>query len=173
MIFSVNRLAFQGPTTPLSAHPHTPNLIKYHIFSIIMARVPKTSRKETSVVKRAQIWTRYLEGHSYTSISCVEGVPYSTVRDIIHRRVVSQDSSFESKPRYGAKRKTTSRADRVLVQYTVQYPRETLYTLTTPLKSIYQLGRNTVRKILKSYSKAKYRPRKKPYLLKVHKKKRL
>ena len=100
-----------------------------------MARVPKTSRKETSVVKRAQIWTRYLEGHSYASISRVEGVPYSTVRDIIYRRVVSQDSSFESKPRHGAKRKTTSRADCTLVRYAVQYPRETLYALITPLKS--------------------------------------
>ena len=135
--------------------------------------MPKTSRKETSVVKRAQIWTRYLKGHLYISILYIKGVPYSTVRDIIYRQVVLQDSSSELKPRYSTKRKTTSRADRTLVRYAVQYPRETLYTLITPSKSIYQLSRNTVRKILKSYSKAKRRPRKKPYLSKVYKKKQL
>jgi transposase len=138
-----------------------------------MGRVPKTLRRETTVVQSAHVWTRYVEGHSKASISRVEGVPYSTVCDIIQRRIDSGDSTFKSKARTGATKKTSIRNDRALVRHAIQHPRETLSALVTPSKSSKGLHRNTVRKILKSYGKAKRKPCKKPYLKPEHRERRL
>lgn len=48
----------------------------------------------------------------------------------------------------------------------------TLKSLATPSKSGHQLNHHTIAKILKSFGKAKRRPRKKPYLNNIHKYKR-
>ena len=138
-----------------------------------MAPVPKTSRTETSVVQRAQVWTKYLEGHTYASISRTEGVPYSTVLDIIQKRLDSSDSGFKSKPRSGRPKKTSIRDDRALVRHAFQNPTDTLNTLATPSKSTRQLSRNTVRTILKTQGFNKRKPRKKPYLKPEHRTQRL
>ena len=138
-----------------------------------MAPVPKTSRTETSVVQRAQVWTRYLEGHTYASISRTEGVPYSTVRDIIQKRLDSSDSTFKSKARSGRPKKTTIRDERVLIRYTLEYTSDTLKVLAMPSKSSRQLHYNTVRTILKSHGIKKHKPHKKPYLKPEHRTQRL
>ncbi|KAH9213104.1 hypothetical protein DL95DRAFT_463340 [Leptodontidium sp. 2 PMI_412] len=138
-----------------------------------MGRNRKTDRKELTPAQRAQIWTRYLDGHRFTAISKLEETPYSTVRSIIERRLETGDSSFENKPRSGPSKKTSDRNDRALIRHANQNPRDTLYALATPSKSGHKLGRNTVRKILKAYGKAKRKPRKKPYLKPKHKNKRL
>jgi len=138
-----------------------------------MARTPKTSRTETSVVQRAHIWTRYLEGHTYASISRAEGVPYSTVRDIIQKRLDSSDSTFKSQPRSGRPKKTTIRDERALVRHTLEHTSDTLKALATPSKSSRLLHYNTGRKILKSHGIKKRKPRKKPYLKPEHRAQRL
>lgn len=138
-----------------------------------MGRALKTDRTELTAAKRAQIWTRWQDGHGYTAISRLEKTPYSTVRSIIERTLESRNYSFESKPRQGALKKTSDRDDRALVRHANLNPRETLYALATPSKSGHKLGRTTVRKILKCYNKAKRKPRKKPYLKPEHKLKRL
>jgi len=135
--------------------------------------VRKTDRKELTVVKRAQIWTRYVDGYGFTAISKLEKTLHSTVRSIIQRRLKTGDTSFENKPRRGPSKKTSDRDDRALVRHANQNPKDTLYALATPSKLGYKLGHNTVRKILKAYGKAKRKPRKKPYLKPEHKYKRL
>jgi transposase len=138
-----------------------------------MGRARKSDRTELTAAKRAKIWTRYCDGHGYTAISRLEKTPYSTVRSIVERTLKSGDTSFESKPRHGASKKTSDRDDRALVRHAIQNPKDTLYALATPSKSGHKLGRTTVRKILKAYGKAKRKPRKKPYLKPEHKYKRL
>ena len=115
----------------------------------------------------------YLEGHIYTSISSLQRVPYSTVRDIVVRRLNSQDNTFKSKPRPGCIKKTTSRDNHVLVHHTLQYPRTTLQVLSTLSKSTKRLYYNTVRTILKHTGKAKRKPRRKLYLSPIYIKRRL
>jgi hypothetical protein len=60
-----------------------------------------------------------------------------------------------------------------LVRYVVANPRVPLKVLATPSKSGKKLNRNTVRKILKAYGKAKRVPRKKPWLRGENMKRRL
>ena len=116
-----------------------------------MGRVRKTDRKELTVVKRAQIWTRYIDGYGFTAISKLEKTPYSTVRSIIQRRLKTGNTSFEIKPRRGPSKKTSDRDDRALIRHANQNLKDTLYALATPSKSGYKLGRNTIRKILKEH----------------------
>jgi transposase len=130
---------------------------------------PKSNRKETSVAKRAAVWTRYCSGYKVPKIVALEGLPRSTIRSIIERRVESGNSSFQSKPRSGRPKKTTARDDRALLRAANRDTKATLFALATPSKSTRQLGRNTVRKILKAAGKAKRRPRKKPFLKPEHK----
>jgi hypothetical protein len=68
---------------------------------------------------------------------------------------------------------TNDRQDRALVRHAVTNPRESLKLLATPSKSGIKLGRNTVRKILKEYGKAKRVPRQKPWLRGENRKRRL
>jgi len=61
--------------------------------------------------------------------------------------------TFESKKRYGPKRKLDSRATRNLVQIAINNPRMTLKSLATPSKSGKKLHYHTVAIILKSFGK--------------------
>jgi len=72
-------------------------------------------------------------------------------------------------PGLGVRKKTSTRDDRALLRAANADTKATLYALATPSKSGYQLGRNTVRKILKTAGKAKRKPRKKPFLSPEHK----
>ena len=78
---------------------------------------------------------RYLERHSYASISLVEGVTYSTVRDIVQRRIESGDYTFESRPPSGQTKKTSNRDDEALVRYALENLIDTLDALASPFKS--------------------------------------
>ena len=132
----------------------------------------KTNRVELSPTKRAQIYTRYLDGRSVPEIVRLEKVKRETVRDIIQRGNKDGRKSFYTKPGRGRKKKTSNRDDRALVRAASKDIRATLFALSTPSKSTKKLGRNTVRKILKSAGKAKRRPRRKPFLKEEHKKAR-
>jgi len=135
--------------------------------------VRKTDLKELTVVKRAQIWTRYVDGYGFTTISKLKKTPYSTMRSIIQRRLKTGDTSFKNKPRSGPSKKTSDRDNRALIRHANQNLKDTLYALAIPSKLGHKLGRNTVRKILKAHSKAKCKPCKKLYLKPKHKYKRL
>jgi transposase len=138
-----------------------------------MGREPKTSRKETTPIQRAQVWTRYCDGHSISAISRLEHLPWSTIKDIITRRELSGDTTFESQPRNQGIRKCSDRDERALLRHANRFPRDTLHALGTPSKSGHKLHRNMVRKILKAHGKSKRKPRRKPYLKPEHKNKRL
>jgi transposase len=130
---------------------------------------PKSRGKETTPAKRAAVWTRHCSGYSVPKIIALEHLPRSTIQSIIQRREESGDSSFKSKPRSGRPKKTSERNDQALLQAANNDTKATLYALASPSKSGHRLGRNTVRKILKAASKAKRRPRKKPFLKPEHK----
>jgi transposase len=130
---------------------------------------PKTNRRETTPAERASVWTRYCSGYSVPEIVALERHDRSTIRGIIQHREESGDSTFKSKSRSGRPKKTTSRDDRALLRAANRDTKATLYALATPRKSGHQLGRNTVRKILKAAGKAKRKPCKKPFLKPEHK----
>ena len=63
---------------------------------------------------------------------------------IIKRKLVTDDFSFENKPRNGLFKKTSDRDDRALVRHAVANPKDTLFALATPSKSGHKLSHNTV-----------------------------
>jgi len=87
------------------------------------------------------------------------GLPRSTVRSIIQRAQKSEAFTFESAPRSGRPKKTSARDNRHLVRVADTNTIETLFAFATPSKSRQQLGRNTIRKILKNAGKSKRKPR--------------
>ena len=84
----------------------------------------KTNRLETTVGQRAQVWTRYLDRHSYTSISRLKRIPYSTVQDIIQYRIDLGNSSYKLKPRNRPAKKTSDQDNQALVRYAIENPKE-------------------------------------------------
>ena len=137
-----------------------------------MARVPKTKRKELSPTHRAKIWTLYEEGYNPTQIHAKTGTPRLMINGIIARQILNLDPSFKSKPWSGQPRIITQRGARALVWRAVTELRTTLKALLTLSKSGKQIHFHTVVTVLKSFRKAKRRPRKKPYLTDIYKLKR-
>ena len=138
-----------------------------------MGRVHKTTRQELSPDLRARIWERYKCGNNITAVTKHFKQPRSTVSSLINRLKTQALLDFNTKPRAPRRKRTTNRQDRALVRHAVANPRESLTVLTTPSKSGVKLGRNTVRKILKEYGKAKRVPRKKLWLWEENRKRRL
>jgi len=99
--------------------------------------------------------------------------PCSTITSLLQRTKIQPVPTFKNKPRPGLKKKTNDRQDRALVRHANNNPREPLFALCIPSKSSKKLGRNTVRKVLKSYGKAKRKPCKKPWLRPENQTKRL
>ena len=133
-----------------------------------MAVQSKISRRELSPAERSHLWTLYCEGYTPTQIFKKTGVPRTTVTSLVQRQSLSNNMSFESKPRSGPKKKLSPRAERRLVRTAVAQPRMPLKALATPSKSGKRLNHHTVTIILKSFSKAKRRPCKKPFLIDEH-----
>jgi transposase len=134
-----------------------------------MPSKPKTSRRETTSIQRAEVWTWYNAGKSLSEIKRIVSLPRSTVWDIINRaKSVTSKDKFSSKPRIGCPLKVTKRVERQLLRAASNNTRAPLIALATPSKSSIQLSRNTVRIILKRNGKARRCPRKKPYLSKKH-----
>ncbi len=61
-------------------------------------------------------------------------------------------------PGLDVQKKTSTQADWALLWATNANTKATLYVLTTPSKSSHQLSHNTIQKILKRASKAKWNP---------------
>jgi len=138
-----------------------------------MGRVRKTTRRELSVEQRARIWERYEYGYNITAIAKHFKEPRSTVSSLINRLKKQASLDFKTKPRAPRRTRTNDRQDRALVRYATANPRVPLHVLATPSKSGLKLGKDTVRKILKVYGKAKRVPRKKPWLRGENRKRRL
>ena len=137
-----------------------------------MTVVSKIARKELTLAERSELWTLYCEGYTATEIWRKTKVPRTTINGLIKRQTLATDKSFESKLRSGAPKKLSPRAERRLVRTAVDAPRMTLKALGTPSKSGKRLNYYTVAILLKSFGKAKRRPRKKPYLSDIYRKKR-
>jgi DNA-directed RNA polymerase specialized sigma24 family protein len=134
--------------------------------------VPKTKRKELSPAHRVKIWTLHEEGYNPSQIRAKTGTPRSTINGVIARQILNPDPSFQTRPRSGQPQKVSQRGARALVRRAISEPRMTLKALSSPSKSGKQLHHQTVVRVLKSFGKAKRRPRKKPFLTELHKKKR-
>jgi len=134
-----------------------------------MAVVSKVARKELTPAERSRLWTLHCEGLNPTEIWRKTKVPRTTITSFLTRQSLASDMTFESKPRSGAKKKLNPRAERRLVRTACNEPRMSLKSLATPSKSGKRLNHHTVAIILKSFGKAKRRPRKKPFLTPLHK----
>src|ERR1700722_14352286 len=137
-----------------------------------MVVAPKGPRKELTKAQKSRIWTLYEEGYNPTEIWHKTKIPCTTCSSFITRQSISPDPKFENKPRSGRPKKIIARGARALVRTACQDTRMTLKVLATPSKSSKKLNHHTVAIILKSFGKAKRRPRKKPFLSPLHKKKR-
>ena len=133
---------------------------------------PKTSRQELLLAQRALIVHQYRDGATIADIHHEFETPRSTIRSILDRYENYTGFEFKNKPRCGVKPKLNLRQERALVRHADKYPRDTLFALATPSKSGVQIGRNLVRKVLRKHGKAKRRPRTKPYITSINRKKR-
>ena len=138
-------------------------LIK-HQFYVTIGVVRKTSRRVLSPTLRTRIWERYDCTKNVSVVAAHFKQHYSTMSSLINRLKKQDTLDFYTQPRPALPKKTTDRQDRALVRYEVANPRCSLMLLATPSKSSVKLGQNTIRKILKAYSKSKRVPRKKPLL---------
>jgi len=132
----------------------------------------KKKRKELPPATRSRIWTLHEEGYNPTQISAKTGAPRSTINSVIARQTFFPDPTFETKPRSGRPNKISQRGARALVHTAITNPRMTLKALSTPSKSGKQIHYHTVAIVLKAFGKAKRKPRKKPFLSELYKKKR-
>jgi Transposase len=137
-----------------------------------MAVAPKGSRKELTKSQKSRIWTLHEEGYTPTEIWRKTKIPRPTCDSFIRRQCISPNPTFENKPRSSCPKKITTQGARALVRTACQDTRMTLKALATPSKSSEKLNHHTVAIVLKSFGKAKRRPRKKPFLSPLHKKKR-
>jgi transposase len=137
-----------------------------------MVVTPKEPRKELTKAQKSRIWTLHEEGYNPTEIWHKTKIPCTTCSLFINRQSISPDPQFENKPRSSRPKKITARGARALVRTACQDTRMSLKALATPSKSGQKLNYYTVTIILKSFGKAKRRPRKKPFLSPLHKKKR-
>jgi hypothetical protein len=107
-----------------------------------------------------------------TQISKKKKTPRTTITSFLKRQASATTDTFQSLPRSGANKKITPRGERALLRIASSQPRMTLKALSILPKSGKKLNHHTVAIILKSFGKAKRRPRKKPFLSPLHKKKR-
>ena len=138
-----------------------------------MARQAKTKRKELTEGQKGLIWARYEDGDSVTTIAKKTKHPRSTITSFINRTRLLKDLSFQNRPRSGRPLKASERDQRALLRHANLHTKDTLQALGTPSKSTHSLSVNTVRRILVKHGKAKRKPRTKPFVSRVNKKKRL
>lgn len=142
-----------------------------------MVGISKTFKKELNETERSSIWGMHVAGWSGRRIARHKNLPNSTVADTI-RRIEQNihnglENVFQSQPRSGRPKKLCSRDVRHLIRCAIQDRKATLQTLSTPSKSGHAISRFQVRAVLKAHGKARRRARKKPYLRKQHRQRRL
>jgi predicted transcriptional regulator len=136
--------------------PHNPTMnISFtnflsSLFSLNMPSKAITSRRETTIEKRADVWAWYKVGKTYSEIGRLTELTKPTVANIIQRekKRTGQDR-FSNAPRPDKPPKLTPKAERRLLRAASKNTRATLAALSTPSKSGKQLSKTTVRKVLK------------------------
>jgi transposase len=113
-----------------------------------MPSVNKTSRREHSEREIGAILALHAKGYSVQEIDDETDVPKLTITKIIRRAIKSLDGWYHYKKRPGRPPAFNTRAYRRLIRYVDQNPKETLFTLCTPLKSGTLLSRTITRKYL-------------------------
>jgi transposase len=134
---------------------------------------PKTTRRKHSSEIIAVNLALDAIGYSIRQICNENGLPKSTVYGIIRRAVRNPDSFYRKARRTGRPAKLDERAERRLMRYIGANPRQTIAFYFTHLKSGYLIHLNTTRRYLKKNEIYAFRPRKKPYLSKAHKRFRM
>ena len=135
-----------------------------------MPYVAKTSRREHLSETCSVIWALFSLGYSASKIQLEVDVPKSTITSILRRLRKTQDHKWRQAVRTGRPPKLDARAERRLVRYISLHPFDPLQTFCTPSKSGFRLYPNTIRSVLKDNEVYAFRPRRKPYLSKTHKK---
>lgn len=155
--------------TAFSLHSFYPTFILIPI----MPSHPKISRREHSSETIAVILKLHDLGYSLGQISREINVPKSTIHHIIHTRDPTSKDYMEPAKRPGRPPKLSRRAERALLCYVAKNPRDTLAALSTPSKSGHRLHPDTTRRYLAKNKVYAFKPRRKPYLSKKHKRDRL
>ena len=113
--FTAFSLAYSGASTP--PYPIINPLLLYFllILHIIGVYKPKTSRREHSPTRRADVISRWKAGYAIPQIIELENLPRSTIQSIIDRLEERGRVSYYNKPRLGPELKTTDRDNRALL----------------------------------------------------------
>ena len=130
----------------------------------------KTQRREHSAEETAVIWTLHSIGYSAGNMSLQTSIPKSTVSFILRRLKKNKDHEYQKAIRTGRPRKLSDRGERRLTRHVSRDPFTTLASLGTPSKSGSGLSLCTTRRYLARNEYYAFRPRRKPYLTKTHKK---
>jgi hypothetical protein len=137
----------------------------------------KTARKELSLESITVILALHKLSYSASRIreeeGLTKGIPKSTITFQIRRAKKHQNDPFIKTIRTRKPPKLDIRAERRLVKFMDLNPFKTLTYLSTPGKSGYCMHINTTRKYLAKNEYYAFRPRRKPFLTKAHKKERL
>jgi predicted transcriptional regulator len=136
--------------------PHNPTMnISFtnflsSLFSLNMPSKAITSRRETTIEKRADVWAWYKVGKTYNEIRRLTELTKLTIANIIQRekKRIGQDR-FSNVSRPGKPPKLTPKVKRRLLRATFKNTQAILKALFTLSKSGKQLSKTTVRKILK------------------------
>jgi transposase len=138
-----------------------------------MPSKPKTARREHSSETIAVILALDSLGYSIRDIRKENGLPKSTIHGIIRRAIRNAESPHRKARRTGRPPKLDVRAERRLIRFVGLNPFETIACYSTPSKTGYRIHLNTTRRYLQKNEIYAFRPRKKPYLSKAHKRFRL
>jgi transposase len=139
----------------------------------MVSRLNKSSRKELSESTVNTIWQFHLYGVSGAAIGRHLSVPKSTVHYNIRRLRKQPQHVYTKALRTGRPPKLDERAKRHLVRWAALNPFATLETIATPSKTHCRIHTSTARRYLQKNEYYAFRPRRKPYLSKIHKEKRL
>src|SRR5271156_4824891 len=118
--------------------PHIEYFFQKFSFSLLSVDMPSkliTSRRETTKEKRAEVWTWYRAGKTYSEIRRRTDLTKSTVAGIIQReKTRTGQDRVSNAPRPGRPPKVTPKAERRLLRAASQDTRATLAALSTPSK---------------------------------------
>lgn len=138
-----------------------------------MSSSSKTSRHELSEAEVLLIWGLHQNGISGAEIARQNDFAKSTVNQILRRLRRQSVPVYLKAIRAGRPPKLSKRDERHLLSYTRRNPFENLKALSTPSKSGSKLHLNTVRSYLTKNEIYAFRPRKKPYVNKSQRRRRL
>ena len=129
--------------------------------------------KEWSQAQRNLVIDLFKQGKTFRSINKATGMALGTISDLIKK--YNMFGYVQNQPRFGAKRKTTSRIDRQIVKMVQKNRFLSAPKVSSLLEKDFGLKVSscTIRNRLKESGFKARVPRKKPFLSKIHRKRRL